>query len=218
MSKRYAILWSGGKDSALALHRTLQDGLDVRALVNFVDRESDRVRFHAVRSELICRQARALDLEIFQFASDAESFPVAFAGALESLKSKNYAGVIAGDIHLDDARDWHERQAMSAGLELVEPLWHSNGRGLIQTFVATGFRAVLTCTERKWEDVIRPGEAIDAALVARMSNVAGLDINGERGEYHSFVYDGPRFSQPVRWRAGTTRESAGFLQLDLVPT
>ena len=212
----YAVLWSGGKDSCLALWRARQTGIRVAGLVNFYDETSARVRFHAVRAGLIAEQARALGLELFQYPTGPESFAAAFASALHGLKERGYAGVIAGDIHLEDVRRWNEDQASNAGLQLVEPLWHCDARALLEEFVAAGFRALLTCTGHRWRDVLWPGREIDQDFVADVSDVAGLDACGERGEYHSFVFDGPLFSRSVACVPGQLRSSNGFEQIDLV--
>jgi diphthamide synthase (EF-2-diphthine--ammonia ligase) len=57
-----------------------------------------------------------------------------------------------------------------------------------------GFRAVLTYCEEKWGNALWPGREIDNGFIDDVSLIADLDVCGERGEYHSFVFDGPIFS------------------------
>jgi uncharacterized protein (TIGR00290 family) len=213
---RYATLWSGGKDSCLALWRAKQLGLGVIGLVNFFDEFTDRVRFHAVRSALIRDQASALGLGMFQYATRPDSYSAAFSNALAELKTSGYEGIIAGDIHLQDVRQWNEEQVQSANLLLVEPLWHSNGVEMLEEFVAAGFRSVLTCCDDRWSSVLWPGREINKEFISDVSRIPGLDVSGEQGEYHSFVYDGPLFSRRIDWAPGTIRRANGFSQIDLV--
>jgi uncharacterized protein (TIGR00290 family) len=210
-----AALWSGGKDSCLALWRARQSGLRVDSVLNFIDESSGRVRFHAVRATLITEQARKLGVQIFQYGTGPDSFDTALSGALHELKARGYTGIIAGDIHLADVRRLNEELAMEAGLQLIEPLWHCDGRQILGEFVQTGFRAVLTCCEDKWGSVLWPGREIDQGFIDDVSRVAGLDPCGELGEYHSFVVEGPLFSRPVQWTLGETRRSNGFSQIDI---
>jgi uncharacterized protein (TIGR00290 family) len=215
--ERYAMLWSGGKDSCLALWWARSTGLTVTGLVNFYDEISERVRFHGVRASLIAEQAEALGMELFQYATSTESFAPTFAHALRELKMQGHHGIIAGDIHLEDVRQWNADQAAGAELELVEPLWHRGGVALLEEFVAARFRAVLTCCGDAWPDVLTVGREIDTEWTAEVSRTPNLDASGEHGEYHTFVFDGPLFSHAVGWSAGEIRRANGFTQIDLVP-
>jgi len=212
----YAVLWSGGKDSCLALWRAREAGLCVTALLNFIDKSSNRVRFHAVRSALIAEQAQKLRLELLQFATAPDSFADSFEAALRTLKVRDYTGVVAGDIHLEDVRQWNEDRATAAGLRCVEPLWREAGLDILRSFVDAGFRAVLTCCDERWKSVLWPGREIDSDFISDVSSVGDLDVCGERGEYHSFVFAGPLFSSPVVWVPGEIRRSNGFSQIDLI--
>jgi uncharacterized protein (TIGR00290 family) len=214
---RYAVLWSGGKDSCLALWRACHSGIRVRTLLNFVDQRSRRVRFHAVRAELIAEQARALDLKLEQHETAANDYASVVGDALKALKARGYDGIVAGDIHLERVRHWNQQQTARVGLELLEPLWHADARQLLTSFVSAGFRAVLTCCDNKWPDTLRIGREIDKHFVSEVLRNSQFDACGENGEYHSFVFDGPLFSRPVQWAPGEFRRSNGFTQVDLVP-
>jgi diphthamide synthase (EF-2-diphthine--ammonia ligase) len=125
-----------------------------------------------------------------------------------------FTGVIFGDIHLVDVRDWYETRVVAAGLEHVEPIWGEPPAALLAEFVSSGGRAVLTCVElAKLEDSWL-GRVTDAQFAAEIQ-ITGVDACGENGEYHSFAFEGPAFQRPVRWTAGERRQEAGFAQLDL---
>ncbi|MBI2772958.1 MAG: diphthine--ammonia ligase [Chloroflexi bacterium] len=213
---RYAVMWSGGKDSALALTRARTSGLEVGALLNFIDAASGRVRFHATRAELIAAQANAVRVPLRQYATSWEGFDDVFRRALAQLAADGFAGVIFGDIHLADVRAWYEDRVRAAGLEHVEPLWGDAPADLLHEFVAGGGRAVVTCCEVAKLDESWLGRTIDDRFVAEIG-AAGIDMCGENGEYHSFAFAGPAFREPVVWRAGARRTDGGFVQLDLLP-
>lgn len=213
---RYAVMWSGGKDSALALTRARARGLEVGLLLNVIDPATERVRFHATRKELIAAQARAAGVPLRQLAVAWEGFDAAFRGALTRLKDEGLSGVIFGDIHLADVRAWYEDRVRAAGLDHIEPIWGEDPPALLREFVAGGGRAVVTCCELGKLDEAWLGRTIDERFVREIA-AAGIDVCGENGEYHSFAFDGPAFRTPVGWTAGERRREGGFVQLDLLP-
>jgi len=214
VAERYALMWSGGKDSALALLRAQDRGLNVARLVNFYDPDTDRVRFHATRSELMRAQAVALGIELHAFGVPWHRYETAFRELLASLKAEGFAGVAFGDIHLADVRGWYEERVRAAGLEHLEPLWGEPSAALLAEFVASGSRAVLTCVQLTKLGEEWLGRGIDERFVAEIG-ATGIDPAGENGEYHSFTYAGPLFRTPVPWRAGARRQDGDFAQLDL---
>lgn len=212
---RYAVMWSGGKDSALALTRARARGLEIGALLNFIDAATRRVRFHATRADLIAAQADALGIPLRQYATSWPEFEPAFRRALAQLVVDHFAGVIFGDIHLADVRAWYEGRVRDAGLEHVEPIWGEPPAELLGEFVAGGGRAVVTCCDLPKLDATWLGRIVDDTFRRDIVN-AGVDECGENGEYHSFAFAGPAFRAPVPWTAGEQRSDGRFLQLDLL--
>lgn len=212
----YALLWSGGKDSALALTRARRSGLDVRLLLNVYDPASGRVRFHATRTELIAAQAAAARIELRCVGIAWAEFDAGLRSELGALAAAGFAGVVLGDIHLADVRAWYEERVTAAGLEHVEPIWGEDPRALVHEFVRGGGRAVITCIQESSLDGEWLGRVIDDEFPAAIAATA-IDACGERGEYHSFAFAGPAFAEEVRWRPGEVRREAGFAQLDLLP-
>ncbi len=213
--KTYAAMWSGGKDSALAVSRAREAGLEIGALLNFFDADSGRVRFHATRASLIAAQAGATGVPLRQHATTWQDFEATFLGALAALRAEGFAGVVLGDIHLADVRAWYEERVRGAGLEHVEPLWGDEPARLLAEFVASGGRAVITCVERDKLGEEWLGRVIDDQFPRDIA-VVPIDPCGENGEYHSFAFAGPLFREPVPWLPGDRREDGRFAQLDLL--
>ncbi len=213
----YVLLWSGGKDSALALDRARRAGIAVDLLVTFGDADSERVRFHATSREMIERQVAATvvgsGLEVFTTWAE---MPAALERQLSELRQRGYAGVVLGDIHLRDVRAWYEERVRGAGLEHVEPLWGDEPIALVEEFVASGGRAVITCVDTERLDPGWLGRVIDQAFVDEIAAL-GVDACGENGEYHSFAFAGPAFARPLAWRPGERRSEGRFVQLDVLP-
>jgi uncharacterized protein (TIGR00290 family) len=207
-------MWSGGKDSALALWRARQQGLQVDWLVNVYDRATGRVRFHATPIEAIAHQAEAAGVTLLSVPTDWATFDQSLRGTYAALVQEGCRGIVFGDIHLVDVRAWYEERTRAAGLEHVEPLWGEPPRALLSEFVAIGGRAVLTCVETAKLDSSWLGRVIDADFLRDIAEKA-VDPCGENGEYHSFAYTGPFFGVPVPWQAGERRGDGRFAQLDI---
>ncbi|MBI4420343.1 MAG: diphthine--ammonia ligase [Gemmatimonadetes bacterium] len=212
----YALMSSGGKDGTLALDRATRHGLDVRFLVNIYEGSTGRVRFHGVRHELIARQAEALGLQLVADHTTPDAFEPVFLRALEALKRRGCDGVVFGNIHLADVRAWYEERVLAAGLDHVEPLWGDLPIELLHEVVERGYRALVVSVDLKQKAAPFLGRELDAELVTEIGITDDLDPCGERGEYHTFVFDGPTFRAPLEVARGQTVEIDGHQFVDLV--
>jgi uncharacterized protein (TIGR00290 family) len=209
-------MWSGGKDSALALQRVTSAGMRVTRLLNIYDAATQRVRFHATRLSMIQAQADAVGIELRAIATSWPEMEARLVAELAALRSEGFAGVVFGDIHLVDVRAWFEDRVTAAGLEHIEPIWGEVPARLVREFVEAGGRAVITCVDLSRLDSSWLGRIIDELFVDDIG-ATKADPCGERGEYHSFAFQGPVFVRPVGWKPGEKRSDAGFSQLDVLP-
>jgi uncharacterized protein (TIGR00290 family) len=215
--------WSGGKDSALALHALLeQPEWEVVALLTSVSDEYRRVSHHGVREELLDAQAEAIGLPLDKLGLPFKAGPCTNA-EYEALVGEKLTGYVArgvthvghGDIFLADLRAYREKNLAKLGMTGVFPIWQRDTRELIESFVALGFCAVLCCVEGAKLDAAFAGRELDLDLIADLPS--GIDPCGENGEYHSFVYDGPIFQRPVEFETGikVCRDNRHYI--DLLP-
>ena len=211
----YALMSSGGKDGTLALDRATRQGLEVRFLANIYEGSTGRVRFHGVRHELIARQAEALGLELVSEHTTPEVFEPVFLRVLKTLKGKGCDGVIFGNIHLADVRAWYEERVLAAGLDHVEPLWGDLPIELLHEVVERGYRAIIVSVDLKQAAAEFLGRELDAELLTEIGITDDLDPCGERGEFHTYVFDGPTFKKPLALRKGPTVEIDGHRFVDL---
>jgi uncharacterized protein (TIGR00290 family) len=223
MREPVVLSWSGGKDSSLALAALRRDPrFEVVALLTTVTEAYDRISIHGVRRGLLRAQADALGLPVFEAAlepgCDNAAYERAFHASVDRVRAA-YPGVrrIAfGDLFLEDVRASRERLAAEAGMETLFPLWGRDTAALAEEFVALGFRAHLVCVDTTQLSGDFAGAAFDAALLGRLP--ASVDRCGERGEFHTFVSDGPIFARPVEVVPGeVVLREARFAYCDLLP-
>jgi len=93
-------------------------------------------------------------------------------------------------------------------------LWGQPTDLLARAMVASGMRAVVTCVDPRQAPASIAGQWFDAALVGGLP--ASVDPCGERGEFHTFVVDGPGFSHPLDVTVGEVVERDGFVFADVL--
>ena len=140
-------MWSGGKDSALALQRANAAGMQITRLINIHDAATRRVRFHATLVDIIQAQADAVGIELRAIGSSWPDLEALLVDELAVLRSEGFAGIVFGNIHLADVRAWFEDRVKAAGLEHIEPIWGEQPARLVGEFVEAGGRAVITCVD-----------------------------------------------------------------------
>jgi diphthine-ammonia ligase len=210
-----ALSFSGGKDSMLALDRAIRRGWPVSYLVNLYDGGSERVRFHGVRKTLIQAQADALGIPLLSYPTQPENFEPVFLSALAELRERGVDAIIFGNIHLADVRAWYEERTTGNGLAHLEPLWGEPVDALVREVLERGYHAIVTSVELARAKETWLGQPLSETLLAEFA-AAEIDLCGERGEYHTFVSDGPLFRQPVPIRLGEQVSLPGYALIDLV--
>jgi uncharacterized protein (TIGR00290 family) len=227
--------WSGGKDSTMALYKTLAQGeYDIACLLTSVTRQYQRISMHGVRVELLRQQAASLGIPLLPMwmpdAPDMPAYENIVRETLTGLKTEGVTTGIFGDIFLEDLRQYREEKLAELGFKAIFPIWKIPTTDLVREFIDLGFKAVLSCVSDKVLDRSFAGRLIDDAFLRDLPE--GVDPCGENGEFHSFVFDGPLFSHPIEFTLGEivhreyshhARDAApdtppdGFWYCDLVP-
>ena len=213
------VSWSSGKDSAWMLH-TLQRQHPgaVAALLTTVNEAFDRVAMHAVRRTLLEAQAAATGLPLhtvgLPWPCPNEEYECRMGQAVNRFVAEGFTHVAFGDLFLEDVRRYRETRLSGTGLTPLFPLWKTRPTAdLAREMVAGGLRAVLTCVDPRQLPASFAGRSFDLDLLAALPD--GVDPCGENGEFHSFVWDGPMYHQPVVVRVGEVVERDGFVFADV---
>jgi uncharacterized protein (TIGR00290 family) len=212
--------WSGGKDSCLALHdMRAEQKYRVAALLTTVTRDYDRISMHGVRCALLEQQAASLGLPLHQvFISknaSNEEYERKIGEAFSFYRARGIDSVVFGDLFLEDIRAYREQFLARNNMRGLFPVWKRDTSAFIREFLDLGFKAVVTCVDSKALDQSFAGRVIDESFISSLP--AEVDPCGENGEFHSFVFDGPGFSAPVKFSLGDTVLRESFWFRDLLP-
>jgi uncharacterized protein (TIGR00290 family) len=203
--------WSSGKDSAWALHVLNQQHPGaVAGLLTTVNDAVDRVAMHAVRRDVLEAQARAAGLPLhvvpIPHPCPNEIYEERMRAAVAAAVGSGFTHAAFGDLFLEDVRQYRIDRLAGSGLEPLFPIWGIPTDALAETMIAGGLRARLACVDSRVLPASFVGREFDRPLLRDLPE--GIDPCGENGEFHSCVYAGPMFREPLALDAGeiVTRE------------
>jgi len=197
--------WSGGKDSAFCLNKVLQDQrYEITCLLTTISQPYQRISMHGVRVDLLDIQAKRIGLPLLKIQIPEmpamEVYDITMKAALIDLKGKGVTASVFGDIFLEDLRKYREDKLAELNLTGVFPLWKIPTDKILREFIDSGFKAITTCVNDKYLDKSFVGRIIDDDFLHDLPD--NVDPCGENGEYHSFVFDAPFFSNPIQFKKG----------------
>jgi uncharacterized protein (TIGR00290 family) len=216
-----ALSWSGGKDSALALHTLRREpGGGPGALITTVTADYARVSMHGVRRELLAGQALAAGIPLVEVEIPAscsnDVYEQRMGQVLAESPLREVQTIAFGDLFLADIREYRESRLAQVSKRAVFPLWGRDTTELAHEFIAGGFEAIIVSVDPSKLDGSFAGRRFDHELLADLP--ASVDPCGENGEFHTFVHAGPIFSAPIACEIGEVVERDGFVFCDVLPS
>jgi uncharacterized protein (TIGR00290 family) len=219
--EKILVSWSGGKDSALAVHELEKSAeYEIAALLTTVTRDYDRISMHGVRRVLLEQQATALSLPLEKIwisknATNAE-YENQMRVVLEKYREQGVRAVVFGDIFLEDLRKYREDNLAKAGMKGIFPIWKRDTKKLARAYIDLGFKAITACVDNTVLGREFVGRFFDDQFLAELP--AQIDVCGENGEFHSFAFAGPIFKNEIQFTKGeiVLRDNR-FYYCDLLP-
>lgn len=209
---RALIAWSGGKDCCLALLRA-ESEYDVVGLVTMFNDDGSRSRSHGLRPAVVDAHARRLGLPAFCGRASWANYTAEFIRVLGETRALDATHVVFGDIMFDTHRRWNEAVCAAHGLQAVMPMWGESTAALARDFVARGGQAAIVTVraplDASWLGVTLTGDRLTQI------EALGADACGENGEYHTLVFDCPRFASPLAIEFGVTVPQADCFAVDV---
>lgn len=211
--------WSGGKDSALALYRALKLKINVLYLLNMCDEKGNFSRSHGLHYSVLKRQAYAIGIPLIQKSCSWNNYEKKFKEVVLEIKKSNINAGIFGDIDLQEHRDWIEKVCKDLNIQPIIPLWKEEREKLMKEFINAKFKAIVVAVNNNLGDEWL-GREIDEKFIEDIKKFnaeknLNIDLCGERGEYHTFVYDGPIFKERVNFSIGKkfSKENKKFIEI-----
>ena len=189
------------------------------ALLTTVTDRYGRISMHGVRQILLERQAQSLRLPVQKIFispnASNEEYESKMRETLTGFKENGLSSIAFGDIFLEEVRRYREENLAKLGIRGIFPIWKRDTSQLAREFVHRGFKAVVSCVDSKVLNSSFVGRIIDEQFLSELPS--GVDPCGERGEFHSFVFDGPIFNEKVAFTVGELVKRDSFYFCDLLP-
>ena len=197
--------WSGGKDATLALALILKnDSIKIDRLITTINGNLQRVTMHGVPVSLMEKQANSLDIPLSFLELPEDISMTRYSEITQELaqthKNQGISKYIYGDIFLEDLKQFRDKELAINQIEGIYPLWKKNTSELAKYFIDEGYKAIVVATNSKLLNENFVGKYFDHSFLAMLPE--GVDPCGENGEFHTFVYDGPIFKEPIPFTKG----------------
>ena len=197
--------WSGGKDACMCLDVLVKNGHKVVCLLTTESRETGRTFGHGEKREMIAAQGESLNIPVHIIEVEDQQYTEKFINDIKMLKETFKADAIAfGDLYFQAHRDWGEQVAAAANLQAIYPLWMEKDQALdgLNQLLQSGYQAMVIRTMKDHPALTKwLGKTIDHEFAEEVLHT-GICPMGEAGEYHTFVYDGPLFTNPISIQTG----------------
>ncbi|MCL2172024.1 MAG: diphthine--ammonia ligase [Candidatus Bathyarchaeota archaeon] len=192
--------WSGGKDSAYALHLAKQQGHRIISLFTMMSSKG-KSKFHMLHSELLEAQAKAIGIPLIKKQTDNDTYEQDFKAVLAELKTMGVEGLVTGDICAVAGHEegWLDRVCKEMELKPIRPLWlMSDTKQIYLNYLEVGFRATVIRVNLCKLGIEWLGRVLDRQFYEDILKLDNIDPCGEGGEYHTVVTDGPYFKKKVK--------------------
>lgn len=196
-------LWSGGKDSCFACYKAKLQGHQVVSLINFTDYDGNGSLSHGLSADIIQRQSSFTGIPFLQKSMPKKNYRDAFQALIREYKiNEGIEGIVFGDIYLQEHRDWIDKVCAELEVKAILPIWTKDTRGLIKEIIGSGFKSIVVSVKEGLLGKEWLGRQLDYEFIKDLEKAGDIDLCGEKGEFHTFVYDGPIFKKPVEFTMG----------------
>lgn len=191
----YASLYSGGKDSTLALWMAQKDDINVGKLVTVCPKREDSYMFHKPNLHLVPKLAESIDIELIRVKTEGVK-ERELDDLRKTVSSLNIEGLITGAVASEYQKDRIERIAKDFGLKVYSPLWGMDQEKILKILIKNNFDARIVSVAAMGLDKNWLGRKIDKKCIQKLMNLKKryrINVAGEGGEYETLVLGGPNF-------------------------
>jgi diphthine-ammonia ligase len=199
---RLGVLFSGGKDSTLALHKAAEKE-EVVCLITLVSENKESFMFHTPNIDVTALQAEALGLPLIRKVTEGkpeEELKDLEEAIAQAVKDFKIDGVVTGAVESVYQAARIQQICNRLGVWCVNPLWKRNQKALLEELVAEGFKTVISGVFAYPLDKEWLGKQIDEDVIEKLvalSEEYGLSPSGEGGEIETTVLDAPLFKKKI---------------------
>lgn len=198
-----AVLFSGGKDSTMALYYALKEKEDVKYLLSMKSQNDESYMFHVPNIHMTDLLSEALDIPIISAQTDGvkEDELEDLKREFENLKTLGVEAIYTGALYSVYQKSRIEKLGEEVGLKIVSPYWHVDELEYMRQIVSLGFKIIISGVaawglDESWLGRVIDDEAIDELI--KLHDKYRIDLAFEGGEAETLTIDGPIFKKRIK--------------------
>lgn len=199
---KLGVLFSGGKDSMLALTKAREEH-EIACLISIRSKNPDSYMFHVPNIHLTELQAEAMNLPIITQLTNGikEEELIDLKKALIRARDEfGIKGLVTGAIKSTYQATRVQRVCYELGLWCFNPLWLINQVSLLKNVLSSDFRVIISGVAAYPLTKELLGRELDEELINELINLEKkflLNPAGEGGEIETTVIDTPLFKKSI---------------------
>lgn len=212
---RLAVLFSGGKDSTLAMEIANEEGHEIACLVSIVSKNPHSYMFHTPSVSQTSRQAEALGIPLIQKATEGEKedeLSDLRDAIIEARSKHSIEGVVTGAVESVYQATRVQKICNELGLEVFNPLWQKDQFSILREIIQRGMHVVIVAAQAESLDPSWLLREIDARFLEDMKRLhakIGLNPAGEGGEYETLVMRSPMMKKTLSMKSSKITSYSG---------
>jgi predicted ATP pyrophosphatase (TIGR00289 family) len=197
-----AVLFSGGKDSTMALYKAIEEGNEVKYIVSIISENPASYMFHVANIHITELSANSLGIPLLKKVTKGvkEEELEDLTQILEELKDKGIDGIYSGALYSEYQKSRIDKICENLGLKSCAPLWHVDPIKYMEEIIELGFEVIITSVSAEGLDESWLGKKIDRDVlddIIKLNEKYGIHIGFEGGEAETLVLDGPIFNKRI---------------------
>jgi predicted ATP pyrophosphatase (TIGR00289 family) len=198
-----AVLFSGGKDSTMAIYKALEEGYSVKYLVSMISDNPESYMFHVPNIHITELSAEAMNIPLITAKTHGEKEKELddLKCVLMELKNKGVEAIFAGALASEYQKSRIDQLCNEIGLESHAPLWHRDPKEYMEEIIDLGFEVILVGVSAEGLDESWLGRKVDNKLledIIVLNSKYGMHMAFEGGEAETLVLDCPIFKKRIK--------------------
>jgi diphthine-ammonia ligase len=198
-----AVLFSGGKDSTMAIYKAIEEGYSVKYLVSMISENPESYMFHVPNIHITELSSEAMGIPLIKAKTHGEKERELedLKTVLIDLKNKGVEAIFAGALASEYQKSRIDQLCNDIGLISKAPLWHVDPKEYMEEIINLGFEVIIISVSAEGLDESWLGRKIDNKLLDEIINLNsqyGMHMAFEGGEAETLVLDCPIFKKSIK--------------------
>jgi diphthine-ammonia ligase len=196
-----AILYSGGKDSTLAIEYCKKRGWDIKYLLSVKPSRRDCYLFHFATVEHTPETAEAMGFPHILLGCDVSDPKLEAQIVKEAVEKNPVDAVVLGGVGLQETQIKSVRDALfDLGIEVFATHKDQNEEQIMEHLINSGYEVIFTEIAAEGFEESWLGKKLTHESLAKLKEICNkysMSLTGEGGMFNTLTVDGPIFDKKL---------------------